>query len=859
MFCACAAALDAGATSVPPPWEDPELNAINRLPARSIVIPCESEEKAIAIAKLEQPRESSAYIESLNGEWNFTFYPNYEAAGADANSQLSTLNSKLISVPGCWQLQGDYDPPLYVNDRYPFPIRPPIASGLHPEIPEWSLANPQKDGAKEDWNIYKFPEAVGVYEREFTVPKEREGRRVVIHFGGVSSAMTLYVNGKEVGYSEDSRLPAEFDITPYLNSTCSTRSTRLNNSLKVVVRKHCDGSYLEDQDFWRMSGIFRDVWLVAEKKDGLYDFKVEADAKTGKVRILNVPQVSEVPCVPSVVYETAVPDFKLWSPDSPVLYTVPFKVAGDWFAVNVGFRTVTIEDGVLKLNGERVLIKGVNRHELSPIGGYAMTHEEMERDIRVIKEFGFNAVRTCHYPNDPYWYDLCDKNGIMLCSEANVEGHGMRYARDWLSKHEDWRKAHVERAVNMVATFRNHPSIIYWSLGNESGNGENFKYSYEAVKAADPSRPVHYEGVMNYRKHQAHPWSDFICPMYPHPWVVEECLKRDATKPFIMCEYAHAMGNSMGNFMEYWRLAEKYPTFQGGFIWDFADQGILGKDGYLKYGGDFGDKPNGGNGHCNGLFDAFRNPHPGAYEVKAVFGSLATKNTKSAKIDFDFKPNFMRALTDNDRGWFWKPGKMQPWREWAKSGELPTGCSTNMTVTHHVDGSATVDWRFTFAEGVFPPPRIGLTFTLPAGYTNVTWVGRGPHESYCDRKLSAHFGKWSMNVDELNASHYIKPGECGHRSDVSRLEISDGKETIVIETLGAPFGFNVWPWTQDDLEKANHEEELVRRDFITVNIDAAMMGVGGDDSWGALPHDEYRPKPGDYRLAFRILDSEGTR
>ena len=264
-----------GAAPVVPPWEDPGINAINRLPARAVVVPCENEEKAIAIAKLEQPRESSAYIESLNGEWNFRFYPNYDAA---QKNPANPVNPVKLTVPGCWQLQGDYDPPLYSGDLYPFPVRPPIASGLHPEIPALTPKNKSRMPA-EDWTIWKFPDPVGVYEREFAVPAEWEGRRVVIHFGGVSSALTLYVNGKEVGYSEDSRLPAEFDITGFLTEFTGLTGLKtssdsnnpgnlvnpVKNTLRVVVRKHCDGSYLEDQDFWRLSGIFRDVWLVAEK------------------------------------------------------------------------------------------------------------------------------------------------------------------------------------------------------------------------------------------------------------------------------------------------------------------------------------------------------------------------------------------------------------------------------------------------------------------------------------------------------------------------------------------------------------------------------------------------------------------
>ena len=375
------AALAAFALFAAPAWEDPEVNAANRLAARSIVVPCADRDTAMAIARLEKPREASQYLMSLNGVWDFTWFSG--KAGEESRHAK-------IAVPGCWQLQGDFDPPLYTNSKYPFAIRPPVASGEVPEHP--------------DWTINRYPDPVGIYECEFSIPAEWAGRRIVIHFGGVSSAMTLFVNGKEVGYSEDSRLPAEFDVTDCLNPANHVNPAK--NTLRVEVRKFCDGSYLEDQDFWRLSGIFRDVWLVAEKKDGLYDFTTGADAKTGVVTVRDSDN--------HVIHTETISPFELWSPDNPRLYCTAFEHGGDWFARSVGFRTVEIKDKVLTVNGKRIFVKGVNRHEISPEGGYAMTHAEMDRDMRAIKEFGFNAVRTCHYPDDPYWYDLCDKNGLYV-------------------------------------------------------------------------------------------------------------------------------------------------------------------------------------------------------------------------------------------------------------------------------------------------------------------------------------------------------------------------------------------------------------------------------------------------------------
>ena len=791
VFGACTLALAA------PPWQDPEVNAVNRLPARSIVVPCPDRATALEIAALEAPRTASPYILSLNGVWNFEW-----TSGKEGDAPKTSR----ISVPGCWQLQGDFDPPLYTNHIYPFEINPPVARGPAPSHP--------------DWTINRYPDPVGVYERSFTIPAKWEGRRVVAHFGGVSSAMTLYVNGREAGYSEDARLPAEFDITPLLAKDGGA------NTIRVAVRKFCDGSYLEDQDFWRLSGIFRDVWLVAERPEGLRDFTIEADCSTGTATVRNEKG--------EIVHTETIKDFELWSSVNPKLYTVAFNVAGDWYARAVGFRTVAIEDNVLKVNGRRIFVKGVNRHEISPNGGYAMTHAEMEKDIETMKEFGFNAVRTCHYPDDPHWYDLCDKHGIYVTCEANIESHGMGYGKtNTFAKLLEWQTAHLERGGRMVEVFRDHPSIIVWSMGNESDMGPAFDKLYSYMKALDPQkRPVQYEQA----KKRA--FTDIFCPMYDPAETIRKYVADPAhDKPAILCEYSHAMGNSNGSFSDYWDNVEKYPSAQGGYIWDFADQALWQTlpDGTrrLAYGGDFGDQPNTGNFCCNGIFDALRRPHPGAWEAKAVFARFPDE-------PLEFKPNFYRAPTDNDRGWR-MPAKCAIWKKATDEGVLPEGCKSFLEVETLDDGRKLVKWNVFIPAELPPPPRVGLTFRLPGTRKSVvSWSGRGPHENYADRIAAAPMGEYSLSVDELNPGNYILPCEQGYRTGTTRLAI----DNFTIETRGEPFGFNVWPWTQRDLEKAMHVEELEDRKFLTVNIDAFQMGVGGDNSWGRTPHKEFMASNG---------------
>lgn len=609
------------------PWEDPAVNEINRLPARAVSIPCPSAELAKDILRMEKPKEASCWILSLNGKWDFRW--------KKSSAALVWEKSASVGVPGCWQLQGEYDPPLYTNSRYPIACDAPCVTAEPPD---------------KTWTSYRYRNPIGLYARTFSIPFRWRFRRTILHFDGVSSAMYVRINGHEVGYSEDSRLPSEFDITPYLKLFG-------RNLLEVEVHKHCDGTYLEDQDFWRLSGIFRDVYLVSESKNAPFDLVVEThlseDLKCGTCVIRDEKG--------EVVDHREERSVRLWSSEDPYVYTS--VIAHDWGwwpfggtdyrAVSFGFRKVEIRDSVLYLNGRRVLIKGVNRHEMNPRTGYYVTHEDMVEDIRLMKSHNINAVRTCHYPNHPEWYDLCDRYGLMVCCEANVEAHGYEIytGTSALSFRKEYEASQVERGVRMIKTFRNHPSVLIWSMGNESGYGPNFKAEYRAMRTVDDTRPIQYEHFGDSRiKHvdakylsgDEERYTDIECPMYPPPAAVEKYVSRNPRKPYIPCEYAHAMGNSTGAIQEYWELVRKYPSFQGGFVWDFADQALWRHDSrgcWLAYGGDFGDNPNDDNFNCNGIFDALRNPHPGAFEVKHSYQNIACES-------FDFVSGKVRVRND---------------------------------------------------------------------------------------------------------------------------------------------------------------------------------------------------------------------
>ena len=559
-------------------WENPEITGINNESPHATAVICPEAKTAREIGlAANAERIKSPFYRSLNGNWKYHYAQNQLGRVADFwKPGFDDRTWKTIPVPANVEKHG-YGIPIYVNIRYPWGGKP----------------NPPHVPADDPNNT------VNSYRHTFDLPKEWAGRRVFITFDGVNSFFYLWVNGQQVGMGKDSRTPVEFDLTRFLQPG--------KNLLAVENFRWCDGSYLEDQDFWRMSGIFRDVYLWAAPPLHVRDFEVKTDldAQYRDAELKVVAQVRNAgESAASVALEAVLLDAtgkpvqsatskadiaghqetnveisaKLqnplkWSAETPNLYKLLLTLkdsAGKTLEVipwNVGFRKVEIREGNLLVNGRRVLFKGVNRHEIDPDRGQAITVESMEKDIFVMKQLNINAVRCCHYPNLPAWYDLCDRHGIYLIDEANIESHGMGYGKESLANPPEWAAAHLNRTVRMVERDKNHASVIIWSLGNEAGDGPNFEATSKWIHQRDPSRPVHYERAGE------KPHTDIVCPMYPKPSSLGDYASKPRTRPYIMCEYEHAMGNSSGDFWSYWSQIYTKPYLQGGFIWDWVDQG----------------------------------------------------------------------------------------------------------------------------------------------------------------------------------------------------------------------------------------------------------------------------------------------
>jgi len=571
------------------PWSDPSANEINRYPMR-------------ACFHSDEPRIS------LDGQWDFTFHADADVRGADTPERK-------MNVPGMWELQGCGDP-LYVNIGYPWRGRcknnPPYAPTEH--------------------NYW------GVYKRSFDIPSEWKGKDIFLSLGSVTSCVKVTINGKEVGYSEDSKLEARFDITKFVKPGNSAL-------IEMEVRRWCDGTYMEDQDFFAYTGIARECYLCARPRIRVEDIRINAGADgrysfraTGSKGVKTLKYYINGEPVPA---EGVLEGAKPWSAETPVLYRLDVEAYSskgeccDKAHLDFGFRTVEIRGRQVLVNGQPVLFKGADRHEISATGGYEVSVEEMIRDLKIMKQLNINAIRTSHYPNDPRFMELCDKFGFYVVDEANNESHGMGYGEESLAKEPSYLKTHLERVQRMVARDFNHPCVVFWSLGNEAGDGPNFEACYNWAKNEDPSRPVHYERATEYyyNEYRDHAdgvsyHSDIQSPMYYSPYWVQEYLKV-GTKPFIMCEYAHAMGNSMGGFKEYWDLFRKEPDCQGGFIWDFVDQAVRwpskvgGTDHIYAFGGDFNEyDPSDNSFNCNGIIAADRQWHKHAYEVRYQYQSI---------------------------------------------------------------------------------------------------------------------------------------------------------------------------------------------------------------------------------------------
>ena len=599
-------ALCANSQPVGEPWMNLQVNEINRLPVHTSFT-------AYEIGSTQ----ASRYL-SLDGDWKFHWVANLDQRPADFyRLDLDDSGWGTMPVPGMWELNG-YGDPVYVNIGFPW-------------RDNW-VNNPPQVPVQDNH--------VGTYRRHISLPADWKGKQVIAHFGSVTSNINLWVNGKFAGYAEDSKTAAEFDITPFLQEG--------DNLLAFQVMRWCDGTYSEDQDFWRLSGVARSSYLYCRDKDNhIDDLRVTTgltdDLRNGTIMIAPVvtgkgtmkyqlldAQGNEVAMMPAGENRWIIPNIKQWTAETPYLYSLiatltpaDKKAKGEATTIKVGFRRVEIKDGQLLVNGKAVYIKGANRHEMDPDGGYVVSRERMIADIKEMKRMNINAVRTCHYPDDPQWYDLCDEYGLYVFAEANQEGHGFHYDPNTAASYKPmFAKPILERNQHNVSVQFNHPSVIVWSLGNETCDGPNFTAARDWIRTTDPSRPIHWERAQGGEN------TDLMCPMYASPeWCERYASKPESTKPLILCEYNHAMGNSGGGLMEYWDIVRRMPKFQGGFVWDFVDQGlrVKGKDGkeYYSYGGDYNTHdPSDNNFNCNGLVSPDRVWNPHAYETAYYYQNV---------------------------------------------------------------------------------------------------------------------------------------------------------------------------------------------------------------------------------------------
>ncbi|MBW8000967.1 MAG: DUF4981 domain-containing protein [Planctomycetes bacterium] len=620
-------------------WQDQNVIAINKEAPHCTAIPFQNEKKA-----LDSKIQDSPFYKSLNGSWKFNWVNHPDKRPANFyKTDYDVTKWDNINVPANWQLQG-YGTPIYTNIKYPFKNDRPFVMKQPPE----------------DFTAFNDRNPVGSYRTDFTVPQDWQDRQIFIHFAGVKSAFYLWINGKKVGYSQGSMTPAEFNITELLQDG--------KNVLAAEVYRWSDGSYMEDQDMWRLSGIYRDVFIYAVPKLHIRDFfvtcdlddqyrdatlKVSANIKNYSNQKYNAPSI-ELKLLDEnqkpfgfdnlkvklddgidaqkdglVKLQVNIKNPKKWTAETPNLYDILLILRDDNNEVievqtcKFGFRKVQIKGGQLLVNGKPILIKGVNRHEHDPDHGRAIPVSRMIQDIKLLKQNNINTVRTSHYPDNPIWYDLCDRFGLYIIDEANIESHElMNYADifDSLGNDPKWTKAHLDRTMRMVERDKNHPCIIIWSLGNEAGDGVNFEATSKWIHQRDTTRPVQYEAA------RERSLTDIVCPMYAKIEHLEKYAQKEQTRPLILCEYAHAMGNSVGNLQDYWDVIEKYKYLQGGCIWDWVDQGLRKKtpDGkeFWAYGGDFGDKPNDGNFCSNGLVQPDRKPNPHLHEVKKVYQNI---------------------------------------------------------------------------------------------------------------------------------------------------------------------------------------------------------------------------------------------
>ncbi|GGK45946.1 MULTISPECIES: glycoside hydrolase family 2 TIM barrel-domain containing protein [Flavobacteriaceae] len=1001
----------------------------NKLPPRATFFGTES-------AEIIEKEKSNRFI-SLNGDWKFHFVKDpKQRITTFQNIHFNDSDWATIGVPANWEIEG-YDYPIYLDERYPFTTKWP--------------------NAPTDYN------PVGTYRKEITLSNEFLSEDTILHFAGSKSAMYVYINGNYVGYSQGSKTPAEFNISKYLKEG--------KNLIALQLFRWSDASYLESQDMLRMSGIEREVYLYSQPKvivsdyctfsnldksyingifKGIVSITNNSPEKTsknivielldGENSILKETKTLEIEANTSADFttENVIGNVKQWSAEIPNLYTLKIYLKDKKNSKNniyitryVGFKSVEIKNSQVLINGKAIYIKGVDRHETDPFTGHVVSRESMEKDIKLMKQNNINAVRSSHYPNDPYWLDLCDKYGLYVVDEANIESHPLAIDKNTQIGNEmSWLPAHLMRTKRMFYRDRNHPSIYSWSLGNEAGEGDVFRSTYKWLKENDSTRIVQYEpaGKDDY--------TDLYCPMYPRPEDLITHGKSNSDKPSIMIEYAHAMGNSVGNLQDYWDIIEKYPNLQGGFIWDWVDQSLEYKDEngkpYLAYGHDFHpDLPTDGNFLNNGLVDPYRNPHPHLTEVKKVYEpsqfnylgngiveienknffvdfsdkelkvkllkngevffeksniEINTKPQTSQKIKIEeiptvftpenelilevsliqkeaanllpkghevawdqfilnkgirksvlnskgntieiiasenvielkndktnlkinansgeiiswifdgkeitnqpIRPNFWRPPTDNDLGngmdkWakVWQnasynytsklmkaPKKDENGVSFNVQYHLPNNEAT-VFVKYLIENNGKLNLDYSFSPNkkeLSNLPKVGMYFTIPTNFTDVSWYGNGPDESYWDRKTGVKTGVYSGKI-EAQFHRYLRPQETGNKTDVRWMKLASENMTLKVSSEQL-LNTSVWPFIMQELDfnsgdasksasglvplTKKHGADIKIGETIQWNIDYLQMGVGGDTSWGRLPHPEYMISANkNYNYSFTI-------
>ena len=915
-------------------WEDNHVLQINREPARAYFIPFGE-------------RKGDRML-SLNGQWQFRWTKTPEERIKDFyRTDFDDSGWTQFPVPANWEVNG-YGTPIYVSAGYPFKIDPPYVTSE----------------PKKEWTTYEERNPTGQYRRTFVVPDDWREGQTFLRFEGVMSAFYVWINGQLVGYSQGSMEPSEFNVTPYIKKgeLATPHSDQgSENQIAIEVYKYSDGSYLEDQDFWRFGGIHRDVLLYHTPDVRLRDVAVRtspAPSQGGEWCLSLNPQFSVYNGETGEGYrlvatlmdgrrsmgsdsvsasevldlqhkaarmnewysqrgyrkfkrmEMQVSNPKLWSCEHPNLYTLLLELKApngktvERVTQQVGFRQINIKGGQLLINGEPIKIRGVNRHEHDPYRARVMTEELMLKDLQLMKAANINAVRLAHYPNCPRWYELCDSMGMYLMDEADCETHGLRGT---LASTPDWHDAFMDRIVRMAERDKNHPSIIFWSLGNESGYGANHAAMSAWLHEFDPTRPVHYEGAQGTasvgsdmsRTSADPPTVDVISRFYPrvmeeylNPGIPEGSDKERAEnarwerlleianrpgdhcswegsdggpRPVLTSEYAHCMGNALGNFKEYWDEINSNPSMLGGFIWDWVDQGIMHNDS-LFYGGDFGDKPNLHAFCMNGIVMSDRTLTPKYYEVQAVYGGMSEQdiaekypeasvakpkshNTK-ARADFSIlnsqfsiKPQVYRAPTDNDKSfgnWLAK--------DWKRCG-LDT---LTIPMTMEQQGNE-FTFTFTIPDGLPEIPRLGIVLELPRDYEQLTWYGRGPWDNYPDRKTSCPIGLWKSTVS-LQYVHYPRPQDSGNHEDCTMIELKTKKgKKVRIEAVDEPFSFSALPYSAQYIASKTHDYELEDQGKTYLSIDCAVMGLGNSSCGPGVLKKYTIDKSKKHQLKIRIL------